>query len=1056
MIDPISTRFVTMAAHFFNIFTIIRRKRPGGSTGVASPAPIVPESRFMIRLLPAPGRSPFLRLATVFGLLFCLSFSTAHGQRKAPDAEDQFQEAFRLYADGLFEQAARGFGDFRSRHGAHPLAPEALYYEAESALALGREAYAMTLFRAFREQYPIHPLAYQAQVALGKYLYESGNYERAIAELAAVLETDPPYQIGAQALYLMGEAAVELGRIDEGLAYFQRIVDEYRQSNTAPVALYAIGYTQVQQRRFEEAARTFELLEARHPDSPYARNMGLALAEVYYELRDYARTAHEAERRLPLLSPDARERATFLLAEAYNHLGRSEDAIINYRAITEQNPSSPYYRNALYGLAWNYHRESAYQWAADHFAHVRENHNDDLAGKATYYEAVNRKLAEDYPTAKMLFAATADGWPELELAQNALLELGITHYELREWSDAQATLERLLREHPTTALRGEALNLRGNVLIALGRMDQAMQSFEEAISMDATPVGMRDEMAFQQAWLLYRNGDYRRSAPAFIAIYERDRTSAKAGDALFWAAESYFQIGTLDRAATLFRRYLNDFPRGQHIEAGQYALGWTYFRLSRYNEAITMFERFLANYRTRSDFVPYRTDATLRLADSYYASRRFQDAIRVYSRVAEEGGDYALYQIGQAQNNSNNPHEAIRTFRRLLSDFRESDYREAALYNVAFIYFQLQDFEQAASEFQRLVNDYPRSAFAPRALYGVGDAHFNAERYEDAINAYKRVRERCPNSAFAADAASGIQYALLALGDDRRADAMIEEFIAQNPNSPAVDELRFRQAEVRLRSGRSADALSAFQRFVQSSSDQRLVAEAHYYIGSIHADRRETQQAEAAFRRVVTNYPQSPRRLEAGLRLGRLLLDQNRAQDALAAYRDAEAAASGNPAAVARARYGQGMSLLAMGRTADAEQLLQQTASSAGDQPEALPAMLGLARIYDQSNRPNDALNLYRRVAERSRDENGAEALYRMGDLLLRRGNARQAVEELSRMPTLFPGQAEWLPQGYLVQARAFRSLGQRGDAQRIYDRIISEYPGTRFAESAAQERAAL
>ena len=90
------------------------------------------------------------------------------------------------------------------------------------------------------------------------------------------------------------------------------------------------------------------------------------------------------------------------------------------------------------------------------------------------------------------------------------------------------------------------------------------------------------------------------------------------------------------------------------------------------------------------------------------------------------------------------------------------------------------------------------------------------------------------------------------------------------------------------------------------------------------------------------------------------------------------------------------------------------------------------------------------------RDEAGAEALYHLGTLLLRQGEARKAVEELSRMPVLYAGFPDWLAQGFMLQARAFRSLGQTGDASRLYDRVIQEYGGTPYATEAAREKASL
>ena len=106
--------------------------------------------------------------------------------------------------------------------------------------------------------------------------------------------------------------------------------------------------------------------------------------------------------------------------------------------------------------------------------------------------------------------------------------------------------------------------------------------------------------------------------------------------------------------------------------------------------------------------------------------------------------------------------------------------------------------------------------------------------------------------------------------------------------------------------------------------------------------------------------------------------------------------------------------------------------------------------------RAGDAQRYYRRVVSLSRDEPGAEALYHLGSLMLREGEARTAVEELSRMPVLYAGFPNWLARGYLLQARAFRSLGQTGDASQLYDRIIQDFSGTPYAEEAAREKASL
>ncbi len=1004
------------------------------------------------RVSPLPWRA--VLWAPAF-LLVALMAAPSAAQRVPERPEQVFSDAYKLYADEFYEQAIVRFDAFRRAYPEHINAAEALYYQAEASLAAGHVEQAVTLFTQFRQRYPTHPLAFQASLALGQYFFESKRYARAIETLAAVLTDDPPPEIGARSLYWMGESSRHLGRIDQALRYYQQAADNYRYTETAPIALYAVALTHVEQNEYSEAAAAFERLGTRYPNSPYARNIGLALAEIYYELDEFDRVIEEIKQRRNALDPEAQDRATFLTAESYNQLRDSENAIYHYRQITEGDTLNLYFRRALYGLGWNYHHEGVYQWAADHFLQVHEGFDDDLAMQAVYYEAANRYLAQQHVEAIGLFEAVADEWPRSELADKALYEKGMIEYERRLWRDANDTFSRLLDAYRSSPLVGEALRQRGYTAIALNDFDAAYDDFDRAVALDAAPQALKDEVLFQKAWLLYRSDNFAAAAPAFSNLYQRDPGAPKAGESLFWAAESYYQLDQYDRATPLFRKYLSNFAGGPHVDAAHYALGWTYFKQKRYDEAIREFETFVRRYREDSG-VPYLTDARLRLADSYYALKRYSEAVRYYQRAADAGEDYALYQIGQAFTNAGDDFEAISAFQELLDEQPDSEWREEARYTLGYLYFQNQDYDQAINEYQTLIRQYPNDPIAAKAQYGIGDALFNDERLEESVQAYTRVLERYPNSPFVGDAAAGIQYALIGLNDEARADRLIDDFANRFPNSPVVPELRFRQAEVKYQSGQLDEAVDGFRRYVRTYSNAPQLPDAYYYLGVIYAEQGRVADAESALNRVVTSYSQHVRSPDAARQLGRLLLDQDRHQDALDVYRRLGRMASGDAFLAAEANYGQGQALLGLGRTSEAETLLRDAVEAAPESSETAPAMLGLARVYEQQGRSGDALRYYRRVVSLSRDEAGAEALYHLGALLLREGEARSAVEELSRMPVLYSGFLNWLARGYLLQARAFRSLGQTGDASRLYDKVIQDFNGTPYANEAAREKASL
>lgn len=982
----------------------------------------------------------------------------AHAQLESDSGPAEFADAYGLFANQLYREAIHGFASFRKRNPDDVNAADALYYQAEASLALGLEDEAVSLFRRLERDYPFHPLAAKSRLALGMYFYSSEQYDRAVEVLGQVVEDRPAPDVAAKALYWMGESALNRDQYEEAIRFFRRAADEYRDTETAPIALYAIGFTQVEQEQYDAAAEAFELLAARYPESSYSRNIGLALAESYYELNDFERTIAEIDRRLPNLEDEARERATFLLAESYNQLRDSENAIIYYRRFTESNPNSPYYRQALYGLGWNYYFQDVHQWAAEHFARAREGHGDDLAARSTYYEAVNERLAHNPEDAIGLLELFVDRWPDHELAPEATFELAVGYYEQRRYSDAGDAFSDVVDRYPESDLVGDALYYRGNAAIAGGEFEQALADFERASEMDAAPATLKDEVRFQRAWLQYRNDEFAEAAQSFAALHEEAGRSDEGAEALFWAAESNYQLGELDRAKQLFTQYVRTHAGGEHVDAAHYALGWTNFKQGNYTQAVAEFNQFLEVYRASEtdEFVPYRTDALLRLADSYYALKRYSEAIRTYRQVAEQAGDYALYQVAQAFYNSGEAFDAISAFRDLLEEYPDSEWAEEARYSLGNIFFQNQDYDQAIEEYQRLIESYPQDPLAAKAQYGIGDALFNAGRSAEAIAAYRVVLERYPNSAYISDAAAGIQYALLSTGDEAGAAEAIEEYIAANPNSPVADELRFRQAEVNYQSGRTDMALTELQEFVQSSQNQSLLPSAYYYLGTIYANRGQNQEAISYLEPIADRFTSSDRFPDAALRLGAIYLEEERPQDALSLYRSLASARRDDSRIVAEALYGQSMAMLQLGRRDEAQQLLEGAVNAAPDAPETLPASLGLARVYGESGRSEDAVRLYRQVVDRSRDEIGAEALYRLGELLLEEGNAEQAVEELGRMPVLFTGYDEWVAQGYLVQARALQVLGRTGEATRVYDRIIEDFGGTAHARTAAVEKEAL
>ncbi len=996
-----------------------------------------------------------MKYLTRTGLLICLViFSPSFLQAQFDTPADRlFERAHTLYEAGMYHRASALFLTFTERFAGDARYPEALFYAAESAFAAGEMERAIPLFERFQREYPEHPLHFDANLLLSKYFYDQQEYPQAVKLLQRVLHDQPPPELAARTLYWLAQAHLHLHETKQAISYLTAILDQYPATEVAPSGLYALAYIYVRQKAYARAASAFEQLMQAYPTSPFARDIPLSLAEAYYETGEYRRAIETIQRHLGEFQGEAYERALFILAESYNQLGSHSDAIIYYRRFVEQYPESPYYRHALYGLAWNYHFSRAYEWAANTFKKVWKTGDDALAHQAMYYEGVNLKLAGQIDEALKRFAAVAIRWPEGPLSDEALFERGMTFYELREWEKAQHAFEKVVRNYPESDLRGEAYRMLAETYVAQGLFDNALAAYDSAITWKTAPPELRRKVSFQKAWTLYRTGHYEEAAKAFHALYNENNTDDIAPDALFWAAESYYQTKNYNRAEQLFTLYLQRFPNHRQVDAAHYALGWTYFKQQRYRLAARAFETFLKTYRTDDLLIPYREDAQLRLADSYFALKNYGRAIAEYRKVKGAGEDYALYQIGKAYEHQGNVYQAVTHFKKLLERYPDSPWCDKALFSIGYLYFLNQDYTQAIAHFEQLLKEYPRSPLAPRALYSIGDALYNAGRFEEAMATYRRVLNEYPQSTFVLDAIAGIQYALVALNREDEVSAVVDSFVQQHPDSPLLDEVRFRDAEIKFQSGDFEAAIAAFQRFIRTARTPRLLAAAYLYLGKAYAELERYEEAIAYLQQLIARYPNREESLEAGLRLGEIYLSQERYADALELYRKLETQ-SQKPEVRATIRYHQGISLMFLGRLNDAARVLEQVVqeTEAGS-PLHNQAKLALARVQDQQNATLQALTLYREVAQSSSDETGAEALYRMAEILHRQGKKAEALEELKRIPVLFPGFSDWVARSYLLQAEIYRERGQKGMAQQLYERVLREFPHTPFAQIAANEK---
>ncbi len=209
----------------------------------------------------------------------------------------------------------------------------------------------------------------------------------------------------------------------------------------------AQGYLQ-QAARYEAAGRQSEAIASLHtavrlaPDNPIAHyNLGLICCKA-----NRLPEAVASLRRAIVLQPDF-GRAHYRLGLALRELGHDEDAIAAFRAAI-----------ALGSNLRNAHTKLGDLLLAQ----------DDNEAAATSYRR----------------AAGNSTWGRLNLARALMAE--------QKFEEAAATMRRALALDPNHA---EAARVMGNILVFMGRFDDAMPHFERAIELDPGAVGAFHSLA---------------------------------------------------------------------------------------------------------------------------------------------------------------------------------------------------------------------------------------------------------------------------------------------------------------------------------------------------------------------------------------------------------------------------------------------------------------------------------------------------------------------------------------------------------------------------------
>jgi tetratricopeptide (TPR) repeat protein len=745
------------------------------------------------------------------------------------------------------------------------------------------------------------------------------------------------------------------------------------------------------------ATRYLEDLIDKYPQSPDLSTAKLLLGQCDFLSGKYDKALDLFEG----LSrqTDKKDEILYWRGETYLKQNRLPEARRDYQSVIDNFPQSTYVPQALYSLGWSFFQEKEFVPAKTTFLHLTTsfpNHqlSEDAALKIAEcdYNAGRLKDAiEDFKSIKAKYPKSAH-----------LCEVNFntaeSFYYLGQFDSALGFYQKALDSPCEDSIKLVAYTAQGWSYIKLGKFNDAHSVLKKAENFSKAKALSAQEVVLAQANLAYEQRSLSQALAYFTDFIKNYPQSPHWSQGYLGRANVFYLLKKYDEARADYL-HLKDQRDPDTFVKCRFGLGWCELKLGHPLLAISHFQEVFDH----SSDGETRADALIQMGDVYQESHQWDDAAGMYERAKRiypnnSMMDYALYRQAIAFLKSEKIDAALKCFKSLQDDFKNSKYLEDIDYYTGVISFKKGDWQKSAQMMSTFLKSLARpSEFAPDANYILALSHLNLKEPEEALRYFQKILRLYPNDIdIAKNADIGIAKCQFELGQAPQAVQRFKLIVYKYPGTDAEFEA--------------------------------LLWLAQHYLKNADAD-----SAIGYYSSIIDEFPGIPQIDQIHYELGQAYEIQERSDDALEQYK-AISARDGVLAGKTRLAIAGIMS-----KDLDPHRAIAAYESIIATSPDyAGEAYLKLGRLYRNTQDYEKEMDVYQNalVAKQGQIDR-AQIQFNLADTLELMSRTEDAIAEYLKIPDLYPGEPAWVVKAYLRVAKIYEEGEDWEGARVTYQKII-------------------
>lgn len=967
----------------------------------------------------------------------------------AQNLTEKFNDAMNAYNNQLYSEAYKIFDEVIKDYDVEDeLYSVARFYAANSLLKMGKKDESTSGFEYIVNSIVWSKFREESLFKLGLIYYDLNRFALSRKNHLMLIYQYPNSEYLGSSMYWIGESYSAEGKLDDAIEFLTQAIEDKSANRYRDHSIYALASIYEKKHDYQNAVKYYDQLLTYHSNSSLALEAQVRIGVCYFYLKDYYNSI------LELNNPDIQKlptenlsEALYLLANSHYRVEEYSDAANTYSEVIKRFPNSDIFRNSQYGLAWSLFQQSKYSEAYQVFNTLSEGY-DSIAIKSFIWKGESKRYAGQTNEALAIFQNFLVKYPDdpsTTLVENLI---GLIYFDQNKFEQSTQYLTNATSsEDPLT--RAKAFTMIGEIELQNKNYIKARGNFDPAvrISSEESEVHLRALLGLGVS--LFHLGDYNeavenfRQAETIDPAFEQDKIN-------FYMAESYYSLGKYQEALSRYNNIKS--TEIEYVRQVTYSKGYCQFNLGNYSNAAYLFSEFIQNYP--DDF--RMTDAKLRLADSYFGSKNFAAASKIFKEVFKSGkfssdDPYTYFQYAQALYKSGESNAAIDEFRNLQKKFPDSKYGESSLFTIGFIRFQEGEFEEAINDYRMVMQIYKKSSLTPAVYYSIGDAYFNLGEYDSAIVNYRNVLAKYPSSEYAYDAINGMQYSYVAAGRSNEAINLIDRYVSQNPNLKFSDQIYFKKGEIYYSQRDYENAKLSYQEFLVKYPKSSFVPEAYYWLGKSSQNLKQDDEAIFYFSKVFDNYPGSESAAVSVIELGKMYEAKGNYQAGIDVLERASSKLKDSPR-LPEVLFLKGSAYIKVDDVQKAYATFEELAMYHPETVFADRGKIEMGLIDLAISRFNEADKNFLDVAGRRTDDLGAKAQYQYGVSLFEQGKYSEAVSALVRVRTVFSQYEPWISRSYLLMGDCYVKMNDKRQAEEMYRVVVTKHKGNELGEEARQK----